>query len=81
MNADQPKQEAKATACPKCGGGMLECGIETSNAVQLAGSLEVPLVPLGKGVFNRRRSGIRALMCERCGYVELYGDPTQIKSG
>ncbi len=30
MNADQPKQEAKATACPKCGGGMLECGIETS---------------------------------------------------
>ncbi len=68
--------EPKAVACPKCFGLMLECvtfsRVSTSNFW---------LFPLDrKGRFDTRGTGSYALVCENCGYTELYAqDLSQLK--
>jgi predicted nucleic-acid-binding Zn-ribbon protein len=60
---EQPKDEQKATSCPKCGGNMLAC--------QYLGN-EVVFIRLGTTLYADRKSSAYALVCDNCGYSEIY---------
>ncbi len=62
---DEPKHESKAVSCPKCSGYMLECRTITNK--------EVSLIPANYvSIYTSKKSAIKAMMCEACGYTEFY---------
>ncbi len=63
--SDQPKDDPKATPCPKCSGNMLEC--------RAIANKEVHLIPANYvSIYTSKKSAIKAMMCEACGYTEFY---------
>jgi len=63
---EQLKQEPKAMACPKCAGNMIERGFIDANKVVFS---PAP----GKLQWTQARtSPARAMVCDQCGYAEVY---------
>ncbi len=60
---EQPKDEQKATPCPKCGGNMLVRG-----AIGAYFTRYPEDHPFG----DRHSSSQVALVCDNCGYAEIY---------
>ncbi len=60
---DQPKDDPKAQACPKCGGEML--------ARRFLQGFRV-FARLRGITWSNTRSEARAQVCDGCGYAELY---------
>jgi predicted nucleic-acid-binding Zn-ribbon protein len=62
---EQPKDEGKAIACPRCGGEMIKCNVYTRDGLTLT--------PVEKvGLLDYRSSPLVAVACTNCGYTELY---------
>jgi predicted nucleic-acid-binding Zn-ribbon protein len=74
---DQPKDDPTAQACPKCGGNWLDCTTSPGNS----NSSHFRLYPAdGSFLSFWRSSTAKALVCERCGYTELYAiNPNALK--
>lgn len=63
---DQPKDDPKAMACPKCAGNMLERGFFGNNSL-------VFVPEAGKIAWTgNHASAAKAMVCDDCGYAELY---------
>ncbi len=63
---EQPKDEpnAQAQTCPKCGGNMLRRSISSTGGVYFMRYLST--------VFTTHISASVALVCDNCGYAEIY---------
>ncbi len=70
----QSQQQPKADACPKCGGGMIEAHVPGY------GDASAHLVSPGSA-FGLRWSGLSALVCRNCGFVEFYAQKPQELEG
>ncbi len=63
---DQPKDDDKVTACPRCSGEMVVCTLDGYPG-------RPSLRPLHhEGIFDSRSSLLNAIACTACGYTELY---------
>ncbi len=74
----QPQQAQQTSACPKCGGVMIEA------QVPWYGDASAHLVSANNNsLFSGLRwSGLSALVCRNCGFVEFYAQkPREIDSG
>jgi predicted nucleic-acid-binding Zn-ribbon protein len=65
---EQPKDEpnAQAQTCPKCGGRMLARGVMSYTAVYFTKSTRP-----GR-MFPGPSSQMAAMVCDNCGYAEIY---------
>ncbi len=66
---EQPKDEPKAQACPKCGGNMLRRSISSTGGVYFTG--------YPSKEFSTHASAAIALVCDNCGYAEIYATNPQ----
>jgi predicted nucleic-acid-binding Zn-ribbon protein len=64
---EQPKRDTRVFTCPKCGGRMF--GATTSNGFRLGSFF---IYALERNFWRNRYSTAQALVCEQCGYTELY---------
>ncbi len=66
---EQPKDEQKAIPCPKCGGNMLMRGMNSDTYFTQ--------YPGDNPMFRGHSSDIAALICDKCGYAEIYATNPQ----
>ncbi len=74
----QPNWSALAhstSACPKCGGEQIEA------KVPRYGDATAHLMPADSGIIGLHWSGLSAMVCRTCGFVEFYAEKPEELEG
>ncbi len=69
-----PQPVHTASGCPECGGNMLIANTHSNSEYQFY------FTPPDKGFFDFRRSEVRVLVCENCGFTKFYAlSPSELR--